>query len=114
MLILRDAQDRVLLQRRGANGVWSGLWSLPEAKDTDLASSIAHDLAELGTATAEILPPFLHTFTHYRLYAQPLQWRNVYAHQGVADTQDMRWCARAHFAQLGIPAPVRKLLVALR
>jgi A/G-specific adenine glycosylase len=110
MLVLRDAQDRVLLQRRGASGVWSGLWSLPEAADRGSADHAAASLARLDATPAEALPPFLHTFTHYRLRAQPLLWREARRHDAVADAPDFRWCAREDLVALGIPAPVRKLL----
>ena len=114
MLILRDAQDRVLLQRRGANGVWAGLWSLPEAADRAAADRIAASLAQLDGTQAEALPPFLHAFTHYRLHAQPLLWREARAHGAIADAPDQRWCTREDLAGLGIPAPVRKLLDSLQ
>ena len=35
MLVLRDLEGRVLLARRPASGVWSGMWSLPEVADHD-------------------------------------------------------------------------------
>lgn len=110
MLILRDAEERILLQRRGASGVWSGLWSLPEAADRASADRIACQLAQHDARQAESLPPFLHVFTHYRLHAQPLLWRDVSAHRAVADAPDQRWCTREELVALGIPAPVRKLL----
>ncbi|HEX7130287.1 MAG TPA: A/G-specific adenine glycosylase [Rhodanobacteraceae bacterium] len=110
MLVLRDAQDRVLLQRRGAQGVWSGLWSLPEAADGESAHRVAASLARLDKTQAETLPPFLHAFTHYRLHAQPLLWRDARARAALADAPDQRWCTRDDFAALGIPAPVRRLL----
>ena len=114
MLILRDAEGRFLLQRRGASGVWSGLWSLPEAADRESASRVAASLVRLDATQAEALPPFLHAFTHYRLHAQPLLWRGVHAHRAVAaDAPDLRWCTREDLAALGIPAPVRKLLHAI-
>ncbi|HEX6613919.1 MAG TPA: A/G-specific adenine glycosylase [Rhodanobacteraceae bacterium] len=113
MLVLRDAQDRILLQRRGARGVWSGLWSLPEAADHEAAHRIAASLARLDDAQAENLPPFLHAFTHYRLHARPLLWRDARARSAVADAPDQRWCTREEFAALGMPAPVRKLLDAI-
>ncbi|HET6906441.1 MAG TPA: A/G-specific adenine glycosylase [Rhodanobacteraceae bacterium] len=113
MLILHDAEGRFLLQRRGASGVWSGLWSLPEAADRESASRVAASLVRLDATQAEALPPFLHAFTHYRLHAQPLLWRGVHAHRAVADAPDLRWCTREDLAALGIPAPVRKLLHAI-
>lgn len=112
MLALCDVEGRVLLQRRGASGVWSGLWSLPEAHDRASADRTAALLARLETQ-AETLPSFLHTFTHYRLQAQPLLWRDVRATPVVADAPDQRWCAREDLAALGIPAPVRNLLNAI-
>jgi len=113
MLILRDAQQRVLLQRRGASGVWPGLWSLPESEDLALASNLAAKFAHLNGTHAETLQPFAHAFTHYRLHVQPLLWRGVRMHRAIADTQDLRWCAGGEFAHLGMPAPVRKLLNAI-
>lgn len=113
MLVLRDARGSVLLQRRGPHGVWSGLWSLPEAEDAQAARHLAEALADLRAAEIEVLAPFLHAFTHYRLEAQPLLWRNVQRHRKVADAQDQRWCARDEIAALGMPAPVRKLLNAI-
>lgn len=110
MLILRDAQARVLLERRGPSGVWSGLWSLPEAADCESARHASHAFAQVASHEAMALPDFVHTFTHYRLHARPLLWRNARAHDGVADEPDRRWCTRDELAQLGIPAPVRTLL----
>ncbi|MEO6968760.1 MAG: A/G-specific adenine glycosylase [Rhodanobacteraceae bacterium] len=110
MLVLRDACGRVLLQKRGPSGVWSGLWSLPEAEDAEPARRAVERLADLRSAEIEVLAPFLHVFTHYRLEAQPLLWRNAKPHPGVADAPEQRWCAREEIAALGLPAPVRKLL----
>ena len=113
MLILRDAQRRVLLQRRGAGGVWSGLWSLPETDDIAHAANAAAKFARVDGSPAQHLQPFLHTFTHYRLHAQPLLWPEVRAAQSVADAPDLHWCTRDDFARLGIPTPVRRLLNAI-
>lgn len=109
-VILRDQQDRVLLQRRPPQGVWPGLWSLPEANDADAAAMLAARFAELDLAIAETLPGIRHTFTHFRLQASPLEWRGVGAGARVADDPDSRWCSPGEIATLGIPAPVRKLL----
>lgn len=110
MLILRDAQRRVLLQRRGRNGVWAGLWSLPEVENLERANDSAAKYARLNGSHARPLEPFMHTFTHFRLRVQPLLWQGVHAQQAVADAPDLRWCPREEFAHLGMPAPTRRLL----
>jgi A/G-specific adenine glycosylase len=108
MLVLRDAEGRVLLERRGPHGVWSGLWSLPEADDADAARSLAGHHATI--AGDEPLDAFTHVFTHYRLQVTPLLFRCTAAIPCVADPPGLRWCAADELARLGLPSPVRRLL----
>ncbi|WP_431636118.1 A/G-specific adenine glycosylase [Dyella sp. KULCS107] len=108
MLVLRDERGRVLLERRGPQGVWSGLWSLPEAADPDAAWRLAQQIADVDDA--QPLPPFTHVFSHYKLSVEPLLFDRASARDGVADQPMQRWCDRAAYAALGLPAPVRVLL----
>lgn len=108
MLLLRDAHGRMLLERRGPQGVWSGLWSLPEAADIDAAWRLARHHASIDDA--QPLTPFTHTFSHYRLNIEPLLFDGATATTGVGDHPDRRWCAPGELAKLGLPAPVRELL----
>ncbi len=109
MLVLRDRQQRILLQRRGPQGVWSGLWSLPEAADPQAAWRLAQQHARIDDAQA--LAPFTHVFSHYRLNIEPLLFEHAAAWQGVGDNPHLRWCSTSELAALGLPAPVRKLLL---
>jgi A/G-specific adenine glycosylase len=108
MLILRDTKGRVLLERRGPQGVWSGLWSLPEASDHDAAWRAAQSLATIDDA--QPLPAFTHVFSHYRLQVEPLLFDAATAHLRIADNPSLRWCDASERAALGLPAPVRSLL----
>ncbi len=108
MLLLRDARQRVLLEKRGPQGVWAGLWSLPEAPDTRSASRHVARYARAGRAKP--LAPFVHTFSHYRLRVTPLVYAHARHAPAVAEGQRTRWCTRADAGALGIPAPVRTLL----
>ncbi|HET7930370.1 MAG TPA: A/G-specific adenine glycosylase [Rhodanobacteraceae bacterium] len=110
LIVLRDRRGRVLLQRRPPQGVWPGLWSLPEARDARAATALATQLADVDGLTATELPEVRHAFTHFKLRARPLEWRGVQAHPAVADASGTRWCSAAQLATMGIPAPVRKLL----
>lgn len=109
MLILRDRDGRVLLERRGPHGVWSGLWSLPEASDPDGAWRIAQQHARIDDAQA--LVPFTHVFSHYRLDIEPLLFDHATAQRGIADNPQLRWCSAGELGALGLPAPVRTLLL---
>jgi A/G-specific adenine glycosylase len=111
VLWLEDAHGRVLLERRPPTGVWASLWSLPQLEPD--AAAVREWLALHATGTnepAESLPTIVHGFSHYRLDLQPLRWRNVSLHSRVADNDALRWVSRDELAQLGIPAPVRRLL----
>ena len=110
MLLLRDRHGRILLERRPPTGVWAQLWSLPEAED--LASAQARAAREHRRADAvalRALAPFVHTFSHYRLDVTPLAGE-VDRPTRIADSIDRRWLSRREAAELGLPAPVRKLL----
>ena len=109
MLVLRNQRRQILLQRRGPHGVWAGLWSLPEADDSDSAWRIAQQHAQIDDANT--LTPFTHTFSHYHLTIEPLLFDHVHTTQRVADAPDTRWCLAAELAALGLPAPVRRLLL---
>jgi A/G-specific adenine glycosylase len=111
MLILRDSHGRVLLERRGPQGVWSGLWSLPEAADPDTAWRTAQQHAQIDDAQA--LASFSHVFSHYRLNIEPLLFDRATAAHRIADNPQLRWCSTDELGALGLPAPVRTLLLNL-
>jgi A/G-specific adenine glycosylase len=111
MLVLRNTEGRVLLQRRGPQGVWSGLWSLPEATDPQAAWRLAQGHARFDDA--QPLAPFVHVFSHYRLAIEPLLFDEATAHPAIADNPDLHWYARDEWPNLGLPAPVRSLLETL-
>ncbi|MDH5835614.1 A/G-specific adenine glycosylase [Luteimonas kalidii] len=109
-LLLRDAEDRVLLLRRPPTGIWAALWSLPEHADREGARDWFSRHVGTGYDDAEALEPIAHAFTHYRLTLRPLAWHGVSLGAAVRDDGDLRWVARADLPALGIPAPVRSLL----
>ncbi len=120
LLVIRDRDGRVLLQRRTAKGVWQGLWSVPEAVDEGAAQALRERLcADEGVA----LPAFLHAFSHYRLHASPSLHRVRDAHPSPSSgsiigpaghtPDDQRWVAPADYDDLGLPRPIRTLLESL-
>jgi A/G-specific adenine glycosylase len=113
MLLVRDAQGQVLLARRPPTGVWSGLWSLPEAGDHDEARAFLSRHTGADFDAAQPLPLIEHTFSHYRLHIEPMSWRVPEARAAVGDNADLRWQPFDRLAELGLPAPVKKLLGSL-
>jgi A/G-specific adenine glycosylase len=112
-IVLRDPHGRVLLERRPPLGVWPGLWSLPEAATEDDARIAIGRYADIADRAGNALPAIRHQFTHFVLHASPIEWRGAGMRGSVAEGPEVRWCDAAELARLGIPAPVRKLLLGL-
>jgi len=113
MLVLRDPEGRVLLARRPASGVWSGMWSLPEVADHDAARDFVQRHADVDFDLNTPLALIEHTFSHYRLHIAPLLWQAARAGTRIADADQLRWQPLANLHEVGLPAPVKKLLAGL-
>lgn len=110
LLVLKDTAGRVWLTRRPAAGIWAGLYCVPVfPQRSDLAAS----LQTVGPAAALNLEegaPFLHVLTHRDLHLHPMVVR--YSGEVVPD-HGGDWFAAEQISELGLPAPIRKLLAQL-
>jgi A/G-specific adenine glycosylase len=114
MLLLRDGEDRVLLVRRPPTGVWSGMWSLPEVADHDEARDFVATTSSVDFEDNVALPLIEHSFSHYRLHIAPLLWRGAAPTARIGDNPGQRWQRLDSLDEVGLPAPVRKLLLGIR
>lgn len=110
MLVLRDNDGRILLARRPATGVWSGMWSLPEVANHDEARAFVARHAHIDFDTNTALPLIEHVFSHYRLHIAPLSWLDAEPAHRIGDDNQHRWQSLSEIADVGLPAPVRKLI----
>ncbi len=110
LLLVTDGADQVLLQRRPPSGIWGGLWSLPEAAVAESAAQWCrrHGLTALG---CEPWPLLRHTFSHFHLDITPLHVRVTEAAPGaIMEPDGALWYKTDLCHQLGLPAPIRRLL----
>ena len=105
LLILRDGEGRVLLEKRPPAGVWGGLWCLPDG------DSIKAILERLGLTTRRIspLPRFEHRLSHMLMTICPALADLGKATQ-VQCPASLNWFARRQLPELGLPKPVTDLL----
>ena len=108
----------VLLERRPPAGIWSGLWSLPEALALAAGGAEkARAFAERHGAIESVarLPSFVHGFTHFRLAVDVLRIElasckdSSRASRVEAPNLDLRWLPCEQADRIGLPAPVRTL-----
>ena len=115
MLVVID-RNQVLLEQRPNFGIWGGLWSLPEidwspsAKNNSAIDYITPAVMRYGKmASHKALAPFSHGFTHFKLHVFPFLV-TLGARINIAAQDSHAWHDLDQLAQLGLPAPVRKLL----
>ncbi len=108
MLILRDGQNRVLLEKRAPAGIWGGLWCLPEGESIEAVS------AALGVSCSGMitLTPVEHRLSHIRMRIIPALATALDAGQVKCERQ-IGWFDRTQQENLGLPKPVTDLLMRL-
>ena len=107
VLLLRHRQ-RVWLVQRPDTGVWAGLWALPEYESVSALESLSGRWPGQG----EWLPTVHHVLTHLDWDLHPLRWTwgaGPAPARGVLPAG--RWFLTEEALALGLPAPVRRLLL---
>jgi A/G-specific adenine glycosylase len=106
LLQARAGDGSVWLEKRPVPGVWAGLYCLPLFGSREELVDAVPDRARNGLQDD---PALLHVLTHKDLHLHPvraaLPARPLPGREG-------RWFAPGEWEVLGLPAPVRKLLVA--
>ena len=106
LLVARLADGSVLLNKRPTPGVWAGLYCVPlyEAR-----VALEEDLAPSQRFKLNDLPVFTHVLTHKDLHLHPVL---LAAPDGLAAlTGGGEWVSASQWPLLGLPAPIRKLLM---
>lgn len=98
---------QLLLVQRPETGVWAGLWSLPEYESAEALEAAVAGWPGAGGW----LPPIEHALTHFDWTLQPLRWTLPAAADRPPLPPAGRWFTRGEALALGLPAPIRKLLV---
>jgi A/G-specific adenine glycosylase len=112
LLILHNNKDEILLEKRPPTGIWGGLWSLPESRSISVKKMVKQQFhCTIGKVAP--LPSFRHTFSHFHLDIQPLQIQVKDWQPPMMETPAQVWYNISLLEDLGLPAPVRKLLCSL-
>ena len=110
-ILLMHGND-ILLEKRAPQGIWGGLWCLPQIED---GQGVLEDyVLACGMAVngREDMAEFTHTFTHYKLHISPVLLRIESKPQRVQEVGNV-WMDVGAALNAAIPTPVRKLLKGL-
>ncbi len=108
MLVVRNAKQQILLVQRPLSGLWNGLWCLPEITAPEHIDAWLADRS-FSLKHQQALKPFRHIFSHFSLdiAIQLIDCTDKAKQPLPADHQ---WYTLEAALQLGIPAPVTKIL----
>lgn len=99
------ADGAVWLVKRPARGVWAGLFCFPVF---DSHEALANVLPDSAAPRLQLATPFKHVLTHKDLHLHPVRWR---ADPGTALPDPGQWVVPERWPGLGLPAPVKTLLL---
>ena len=109
MLMVINDYGEVLLEKRPPTGIWGGLWGFPEIQTDDDISETANLKTGLQLGNFEEWDAFRHTFSHYHLDITPIKAFSSQNH-AVNDGERWHWFQPDQPSELGLAAPVSKLL----
>jgi A/G-specific adenine glycosylase len=112
-MVLAWHDGQVYLERRPENGIWGGLWSLPEVNGTSVEDWCRERLAG-NPGQIESWQVLRHSFSHYDLDIQPIVVRIEAPLSKVADFADAGWHPLDNKLPGGVAAPVSKLIEQLK
>jgi len=112
MHMIHNPQNQVLLEKRPPSGIWGGLWSFPESPSADRHPALAG--CPLPAGESEHWPVLRHTFSHYHLDITPVHVKIQAAPDSTMESGRWLWYPLDQPAEVGLAAPVRRLLQQLK
>jgi A/G-specific adenine glycosylase len=98
-------ESAVFLQQRPTPGVWAGLYSLPMFASRE---ALMESLSPAQQAACADRAAFVHVLTHKDLHLHVVQ---LACKSGAASPPAGQWFAVSALPSVGLPAPIRKLLM---
>ncbi len=107
MLMLQKADGSIYLEQRPPQGLWGGLWSLPEF--SDMAELKRHcKQQKLPVKSLQTLEPIKHTFSHFHLFIHPVLCHIEGEPARIANSNSLWYQPHTH--KLGLATPIKKLI----
>ena len=108
MLILKNSQQEVFMQKRPPTGIWGGLWCFPQFEtEEELKAWLEKNLIYPEDSIS--LAKITHIFSHFRLHITPLILKTKSSSTLVMD-QNSLWHHPKTIFEGGLAAPVTALL----
>lgn len=115
MVCIENTKKEIFLEQRSAKGIWAGLYCFPTFSNEALCDQFINSL---GAKNVHFEPVITHALTHKELSLHVVKLSgfskqkldNLFSKtlQNVG-----HWMSQEHWSGAGIPAPIRKVLIAM-
>lgn len=110
MLIIKNKNHEILLEKRPPVGIWGGLWSLPECPIEEDIQQWCKQQYRFTIHDYDYHESFRHTFSHFHLDITPITTQIKKQNSMVMDGANTIWQDISKLNTKGLAAPVKKLL----
>lgn len=111
--IILQHNNHILLQKRPANGIWGGLWSLPEISgepSKKIIKEYCYTQFKLADIEYKKRESFRHTFSHYHLAIQPILITIKKRSAKIMEGAEQIWYNLEQPSTVGLPKPIKTIL----
>ena len=112
-IVMQNGKGEYLLQKRPPTGLWGGLWAFPECEKNTNIKRWIKDNFSYAVKTINIEPTIQHTFSHFQLEITPAVVTVQPTPENIRENGCYRWSGLNNGIQIGLPAPVKKIVEAL-
>ena len=110
MLLLRNSDGGILLQKRPSAGIWGGLWSFPECPINENIEAWCRIKLGIKVTIKEKWNSLFHRFTHFQLEIKPVLLQVKTKQIQIIECEPRMWYKEGLVLPGGISAPVARLL----
>lgn len=113
LILISRKHHCILLEKRPMKGIWGGLWSLPECPLQTNIKEWCTKMFKLSLKEMRSWEPFRHTFTHFHLNIHPILCEVKDQPKPKITDLNYEWYPIEKASNLGLPAPIRRLIEAV-
>ena len=110
VLLVRNAEHAILLEKRPDTGIWGGLYSLPELSNEDDTQAWCHRYLGVEATRVESVAAIEHAFTHFDLTIEPIVVDLDNRPGQVLDSDSWLWYKPTQAPKIGLAAPIATLI----
>ena len=108
--IVENDAGEVLLEQRPPTGIWGGLWGFPQCELQEDLQSWLKETHQVETELLQHEPTLRNTFSHFHLDILPTRLKAHALNTSIEDKAGLCWYKPSGKQQLGMAAPVKKLM----